>query len=523
VKGRFARPISTGRQRGFVTSLATAATFLSMLVVGAVPGLASTGIASGTAATPTSLTIGVSIEPGNLDVQLTSTAVVNEAMYNIYEALTQFDRKANTVPQLAVSWKNVSPTRWRFNLRKGVKFTNGEAFTPAAAVFSIQRALTPSSTNLGYYSLLQGASVVSGANAIYVDTKSPDPSLPTELSFLPMVPPKYVQNDLTDYLQKAVGTGPYVFHHWTRGQEIVVTANPKWWGGKPRYKKVTFKLIPDANVRLQALKAGELNFATALDPSSISQIPQPFLPPSNTVCVFRLNNQSAPFSDVRVRRAANYAIDRKSIVSALFPPKLASVANGQVVAAASFGFSPKLRDYPYDVSQAKSLLSSSGYNGQAGTVMSPSGHWTGDRDIFLAATNYLTKAGFNIQPKIVDFSVWRTGYFAAPKPDIAFVCTGDDGLTGFRPLVNLATPNGPQSSYVNQTIGAEITKAQSEFNVNKRRADMQQIWSDLKDDAFTVPIASVSQVDGGQRNIYWRTPRHGRVYANDIIILKKSR
>jgi hypothetical protein len=130
---------------------------------------------------------------------------------------------------------------------------------------------------------------------------------------------------------------------------------------------------------------------------------------------------------------------------------------------------------------------------------------------------------FNIQPKIVEFSVWRAGYFASPKPDMAFVCTGDDGLTGFRPMINLATPNGPQSAYVNSTIAAEIVKAQSEFNVAKRRAEMQQIWADLKDDAFSVPIASVSQVDGAQRNIYWRTPRHGRIYANDIIVLKKSR
>ena len=169
---------------------------LATLAVGAGAGGAGT---SATAAT-TSLTIATSIEPGNLDVQLTSTAVVNEALYNVYEALTVFDRNVNVVPQLALSWKNVTPTTWRFNLRPNVKFQNGEAFTPATAVYSIQRALTPSSTNLGYYSLLKGA-VVSGKNAITVQTTAPDPNLPAELSFLPMVPPKYVTNQIDEYLK----------------------------------------------------------------------------------------------------------------------------------------------------------------------------------------------------------------------------------------------------------------------------------------------------------------------------------
>ena len=491
---------------------------LAALVVGVGAGGAHTDTRD---ATPTSLVIATSIEPGNLDVQLTSTAVVNEAMYNIYDALTVFDRNVNVVPQLALSWKNTSPTTWRFNLRPNVKFQNGEAFTAAAAVFSIQRALTPTSTNLGYYSLLKGASVA-GKNAINVETTAPDPNLPAELTFLPMVAPKYVTTQLDEYLKDPVGTGPYMFDHWTRGQEIVVKRNPKWWGGKSRYAKVTFRLIPDGNVRVQALRAGEVNFITSVPPTSATQVPQAFAPPSNTVCVFRLNNQSAPFSDVRIRRAANYAIDRAKIVKSLFG-NLAAVSHGQVVGQASFGYDAKLKDYAYDPSQAKSLLAAAKYNGAPITILSPSGHWTGDRDLFLAAVNYMQQAGLNIQPKIVEFSVWRASYFATPRPDAAFVCTGDDGLTGFRPLVNLATPTGPQSSYNNPTIAAQIAKAQSEFNVAKRKADLKAIWAALNNDAFSVPVASVKQIYGAQKNIYWRTPLHGRVYANDIIVLKKNR
>lgn len=470
---------------------------------------------------PTSLTIAVPIEPGDLDVQLTSTAVVNEALYNVYDALTVFDRKVEAAPALAVSWKNILPKQWRFELRRGVKFHNGEAFTPASAVWSINRAAIPTSMNRGYYSFLKGARVVPGKWAIIVETTAPEPSLPAQLTFVAMLPPKFVTQQPEEYLKRPVGTGPYRFDHWTRGQELVVNANPRWWGGKPRYQKVTFRLVPDANVRVQSVRAGEAAFAISIPPASVGQLPQWFAPPSNTVCVIRLNNQSAPFNDLRVRRAANYAVDRARIVNSLFEVgRLAAVARAQVVGQASFGYDPQLKDYAYDPTQAKSLLDSSTYRNQPITILSPSGRWTGDRDIMLTTANFLKQVGFNVQPAIVEFSVWRASYFATPKPAAAFVCTGDDGYTGFRPLINLATPTGPQSAYVNPTIAGKIRKAQTTFDLETRRKLMRQIWADLKTDAFAIPIASVKQIYGAQKGIYWRTPLHGRVYANDIIFLK---
>jgi len=464
-----------------------------------------------------SLTIGVPIEPGDFDVQLTSTAVVEPSLYNIYEALTKFDRKADAAPNLAVSWKNLSKKKWRFFLRRNVRFHNGEAFTPQTAAWSINRAAIPTSMNRGYYPFLVRANVVPRKWAIDVITNAPEPSLPQQLVFVSMLPPKYVTQQPDEYLKHPVGTGPYQFVRWDRGQQTVLRANPRWWGGTPRYANVTFKLIPDANVRVQALRAGEIDFAMGISPASANQLPKWYAPPSNTVCVIRLNNQIPPFNDVRARRAANMAIDRARIVNTLFPVRVASVANGQVVGAASFGYDPKLRDYAYNPSQAKTLLDQSGYNNQTITIQSPSGRWTGDREIMLTAANFMEQAGFKMQPQIVEFSVWRTRYFASPRVPAQFVCTGDDGLTGFRPLTNLATPNGPQSAYSNPTIAAEIRKAQSTFDVAARRTLMQKIWGQLKNDAFSIPIASVRQINGAASNVRWQTPLHGRVYANDVI------
>jgi peptide/nickel transport system substrate-binding protein len=389
-------------------------------------------------------------------------------------------------------------------------------------VFSIKRAMTPSSSNLSYYPTLSGAKVVPGANSVIVTTNSPDALLPQQLSLLPMVAPAYVTQRPSEYLTHAVGTGAYQFDHWTPGQEMVVTTNPKWWGGKSRYQKVTFKIIPNANVRVQALRAGEIQFAAALDPTAASQVPQFFAPPSNVVCMIRLNNSSAAFSDLRARQAANYAINRPQIVKGIFD-RFGSVSNGQVVTRASFGYDASLKDYAYDPAKAKSLLAQSSYKNQPISIVGVSGRWTGDRDVLLAAVANLQAAGFNARANIVEYSVWRTEYYSQPRPAASFVCTGDDGLTGFRPLVNLVLPTGPQSAYSNQAVAAKIIQAQGIVSDTARRQALANIWSLLKKDAFAIPIGSAAQIVGAQKNIEWNAPSHGQVYANDIITLKKNK
>ncbi|HEX3457260.1 MAG TPA: ABC transporter substrate-binding protein, partial [Candidatus Baltobacteraceae bacterium] len=384
----------------------------AFLMLGAVAAASVLGVTASNAArasthaTSTSLTIAIPSDPANLDVQFNSVAEVSPPLENIYEGLTAFDQKARVKPALAVSWKNLSPTTWRFNLRPRVKFQNGEPFNAAAAVFSITRALAPASSNYGYYSNVKSARVVKGANAIVVTTAIQDALLPSELTFLPMIPPNYVQTNLAGYMTHPVGTGPYQFVSWTPGQVMVVKANPKWWGGKARYQTVTSKVITDSNVRLQSLRAGELDFAMQLDVASATLIPQAFFPPSNVVCLIRFNSLTGLFADQRLRQAANYAIDRKTIAKSLFGP-FGRAANGQMIGPASFGYNPKLGDYPYDVAKAQSLLTTAGYKNQPITLYTYSGHTTGDREISLAATDYMRKAGFNIQANIQPFSVWR--------------------------------------------------------------------------------------------------------------------
>jgi peptide/nickel transport system substrate-binding protein len=467
-----------------------------------------------------SLTIGIASEAASLDVQFDGSALQFEPLENVYEALTQYGKTSSDIDaDLALTWKELSPTTWQFNLRPNVKFQDGEAFTPDAAVFSIKRALTPSSGTLSDYPLISGATVVQGQNAIVITTSAPDANLPRQVTLLPMLPPNYVTNQVKDFTtSKAVGTGPYKWQSYTKGQDIVLAANPDWWGGKAKYKTVTFKIITDTNVRLQALQAGEIQFATGLDPASAKIAPKLFNLPSNTVCLFQLNTISGPFTDQNVRLAANYAINRPLIVSSLFGT-YAKVPNGQLVTALSFGYDPSLTDYPYDVQKAKDLLASSGYKNQPIAVTATTGHWPGDHDMVQAAVGQMRAAGLNIQAKFVDYSVWHAAHVAAPPTyDALLSCTGDDDLDGTKAMVADAGSLGTSAAYKNPAVAAQITAAITTFDTNERQTAMRKVWSTLKDAAIYVPIASVDLLFGGQKNVNWDVPNDGNVLANNITV-----
>jgi peptide/nickel transport system substrate-binding protein len=478
------------------------------------PNSASGGPASGGSA----LTIGISDEPSTLDVEYDSSALEWEPLDNVYEELTAYGHDGSTVqPQLALSWKEVTPKSWQFLLRPNVKFQDGEAFTPAAAVFSVKRALSQSNEWLGDYSQINGASA-SGGHAITITTSVPDPSLPQQLTLLPMIPPKFVTDSKQQYLSsKAVGTGPYEWVSYTHGQSVELAANPNWWGGKSKYADLTFKIIQDTNVRVQALQAGEIQFATGLDPTSAKLAPKVFNLPSNTVCYLPLNTLTAPFNDIAVRQAMNYAINRPLIVSSLFGQD-ANVPNGQLVTSLSFGYDPSLTDYPYDVAKAKSLLASSSYKNQAITILGLSGHWTGDRDMLQATIGDLRAAGFNIEAKFVENDVWRSAWTASPPTADILNCGSDDDLEGTHAMLTMGTSSSAISEFHDATITNQINAAVNEFSPAKRKADMQAVWVALKGAAATVPIVTVDELFGGQKDVSWNYPNGGKFLANDVTV-----
>ena len=136
---------------------------------------------------------------------------------------------------LAEKWEQKAPDTWRFFLRKGIKFHNGEAFNAESVAFDINRHVTRNDKILAYVSTLKEAKVVDEYTVDIVAAQA-DPILPLRMYLAPMFPKQWTQDNTELAPIQMVGTGPYKFVEWVKGQYIRITANPDYWGPPPNIK-----------------------------------------------------------------------------------------------------------------------------------------------------------------------------------------------------------------------------------------------------------------------------------------------
>jgi len=290
---------------------------------------------------------------------------------NVYEPLVWYDPKAGPEglrPGLATAWTASKDRReWRFTLRQGVKFHDGEDFNAAAAKASIER-----SKKLGKGSSFIWDSVESisapDAQTLVIRSKWPvamDLIASSQYAAY-MVSPKAMAAGTEWFNQgNAAGTGPYRVRKWTRGQEVALERFDAYWGGwQPgQFQQVKLKLVQEASTQAQMIRSGEADIITlpaadlvkalARDPKIVVR-----RSPSWRNIQFLLNTQKAPTDNVNFRRALSYAWDYRSVADKIYEGG-ASVATG-VIPAAMWGHEPQLKKPQLDLAQARKYLLASG-------------------------------------------------------------------------------------------------------------------------------------------------------------------
>jgi peptide/nickel transport system substrate-binding protein len=309
--------------------------------------------------------------------------------FQIYETLTAEDLTQSTTPPtikgvLAESWTMAPDVKtYTFKLRQGVKFQDGTPWNADAAIFNFQRYMDKSFQY--YYPAVAGvAGLVDHSIATYkkVDdatielvTSTPYAFLPQDLSLLPMASPtavKAVGNDA--FKDHPIGTGPYAFKSQVRGQNMTLVRNDTYWRGKPSLDKIVLRPIPDPTARVAALKSGEVNWAEAVNPSDISGLTgsgfQILTNPYSQQWRCTLDYTKTPWNIPEVRQAANFALDRATMVGSIL--KNTAVAAYQAASPVDPGYDASLGVYSFDQAKAKDLLSKAGYpNGFDTTLTVP--------------------------------------------------------------------------------------------------------------------------------------------------------
>ncbi|GAA3056718.1 ABC transporter substrate-binding protein [Rhizobium viscosum] len=330
-------------------------------------------------AAKTTLNLGMSVEPAGLDPTIAAPVAIGQVTWqNIFEGLVSIDETGKVQPQLAKSWE-ISPDglTYTFKLQSGVKFHDGEAFDSAAAKFALDRARGKDSVNPQKRFFSSIASIdTPDAETLVLHLSSPTGSLVYWLGWPAsvMVGPKSAADDKTT----PVGTGPFKFSTWAKGDHVELVKNADYWNKDDAAKldKVTFRFINDPQAQAAALKSGDLDafpeFAAPELMSSFDGDARLTTKIGNTELkvVAGMNNARKPFDDKRVRQALMMAIDRQTVIDGAWSGL--GTAIGSHYTPNDPGYQDMTGVLPYNVEKAKALLAEAGYpNGFTFTIKSP--------------------------------------------------------------------------------------------------------------------------------------------------------
>jgi peptide/nickel transport system substrate-binding protein len=338
----------------------TSAFAVGLITVGLLSGI------SGVAAARDSLTLGTVLEPPHLDPTAGAAAAIDEVVYaNIFEGLTRIDRNGEVKPALAESWTvSDEGLTYTFRLRQGVTFHDGTDFDSADVKFSLDRAMAEDSTNAQKGLFAPIASVaVPDATTVVITLKQPAGNFLFNLGWgdaVIVAPESAAENRNTP-----IGTGPFRFDRWVKGDRIEISRNPAYWGEAAKLARAVIKIIPDPAAATAALLAGDVDaFANFPAPEALVQFEndprfEVFIGSTEGETILAINNGRDALGDIRVRRALAHAVDRNAVVEG------AMFGYGTPIGSHFAPHHPAYVDltgrYSHDPDRARALLAEAGY------------------------------------------------------------------------------------------------------------------------------------------------------------------
>lgn len=432
---------------------------------------------------PETLRVVLQQEPPTLEpceANLTSTGVIDRS--TITEPLVERNPSTGDLePKLATEWSSEDDTTWTFTLREGVTFHDGSDFTAEDAAHTIERAVNSDlGCNVeGYVFGDDDLEVeVIDDTTLQVTAASADPILPLRLSFLEVVP---AETSDTEKVREPIGTGPYKLDNWNPGQSIDVSAYEGYWGDAPAFAKAQYQWREESSVRAAMVTSGEAEIATGLSPEDqIGDLGVDY--PNNETVVLRMHADTAPFDDIRVRQAVNYAIDKEGIVASLYGGR--DVVAAQLVPEGVVGHNPDLEGWPYDPEEAKRLVEEAKADGVDTSapinLIVRSAQFPRIDELGQVLQEQLSQAGLNVNLQMMETSqhlTFQTRPF--PEDDGAIMLMAQHGNQAGDAAFSVEQymlSNGAQSAFGTEEFDQMINEA-GDLSGDEREAAYQEIFA----------------------------------------------
>lgn len=306
------------------------------------------------------LTISESADINTLDPKFLKGRETQDVLRLVFDSLYHRDNNMQVIPWLATSVENPDELTWRFHLKEGVKFHNGNDFTASDVKFTIGRLVEDDSV----WSTRKFIDRVEVVDDYTVDviTIEPYAALMTRVVLWHMTDEETFNEVGADgFASNPIGTGPYKFVEWAKDERVVLEANPDYWGGAPKVQTVIFTPIPESATRIAALESGDVDIISSVPPEYIDQAPEGInvtTIPGTRAFFLAMNVNEAPFDNVMVRQAMNYAVDIDSIIENVLNGLARRIDNPLLPEAFGYAATPV---YNYDPERALSLLAEAGF------------------------------------------------------------------------------------------------------------------------------------------------------------------
>ncbi len=421
-------------------------------------------------------------------------------------------------PGLALRWEvSGDARRFTFHLRRDVKFHDGTPFTAEAVKATLEHIVNPETksrsaiTALGPYSHTE----VTGDDVVTIVFKEPNGAFLNNVAtsgLSPISPAALRRYGHQGVSQHPVGTGPFKFQEWVLGNHVTIVANPDYnWAppvahhqGPPHLAEITFRIIPDASTRFNALRTGEVLIAENLAPTDVQGLQRAkgytvfAAPVTGMPYSIMVNAKRPPTDDVRVRQALQFATNQEAIIEALYKGIYEPAHN--IFLPGTLSYDPTLdKMYRYDAGRAKSLLEEAGWKAGAGGVRQKDGQPL--RLVFINIANF----GFDqisqlLQAQWQDVGI-QTDISAQSFPTVAETYNrGDHNLADFfyysvDPFLMRALYACDQIThgfnwmhYCDPQVDALVAKGNATADPSKRIAPFREAARRVMEAAVVIPI-----------------------------------
>lgn len=456
------------------------------------------------------LTIAMVSDAVSLDPTQTNDTYSSNVSFQIYEGLITHDNNNKIVPVLAESYEQVDDVTYRFKIREGVKFHNGEELTPEDVVFSLKRCIdSPNIKHLFNVIDKDSVKVVDG-NSVEFKLLAPYTPILHNLCH----PGAFIQNEKavteggSDYQMNPVGTGPYKFVSWAKADNIKLEKNEDYWGEPGNMNTIIFRIIPEGTNRTIELESGGVDIAYDIIPTDLKKIDE-----NDELQLFRdfslgthyigINVSKEPLNNLKVRQAIRYGIDLDQIIQAVWMG-VGETATGPMPSTINYGIPEAFPLPARDVEKAKALLAEAGYPDGIEISMA-----TSDKkeriDIATAMKEQLAECNITMNIEVLEWSAYLKKLESANSDLFQLGWTADapdaDGMLYPNFHSSQVGPGGNYTFVENPELDALLDKARLLPEGEERKQAYADIQKIIMDEWYWIPSYYEEKLVGARADI----------------------